>query len=412
MSKVTTAIFYNSYKQKADGNCPVSLRVTFQRKQKYYPTVFEFTPDEWEKMNGERPRGKLKEYAIRLTTLEKRARDIIDTLQPFTWQQFENRWNERYFLYTVKAGLEQHAIYLRQIDQIGTAVTYECAMGSIERFSPNLKFADLTPDMLNKYETWMLAQGRSVTTISMYVRSIRAVYNRAIKTGVVPANLYPFGRGKYEIPTGRNIKKALAMADIAQIFNYQSDNETTSRMKDYWIFLYLCNGMNVKDFCRLKYKDIHSDTLTYIRAKTARTKREIEPIRVPLLDEAKVIINRCGNPNRSPETYIFPILSKGITAVRERELIQLITHLINEHLRKVAESIGIEKLTTYTARHSFATIMKRSGVSVEFISESLGHTDTKTTQNYLAGFEDEEKRKRAQVLVPKPTPVLKIAKVS
>lgn len=150
----------------------------------------------------------------------------------------------------------------------------------------------------------------------------------------------------------------------------------------------------------LKYKQIHGDKLVFVRAKTARTKRKVEEIEVPLLEDIKRIISKWGQPKKSPETHIFPILKEGLTAERQRDLIQLITHLVNNHLKTIAQDLGLDKLTTYTARHSFATVLKRSGASTEYIGEALGHANVKTTQNYLAGFEDEEKRKWAQVLLP------------
>jgi site-specific recombinase XerD len=56
-------------------------------------------------------------------------------------------------------------------------------------------------------------------------------------------------------------------------------------------------------------------------------------------------------------------------------------------------------LTTYVARHSFATILKRSGAPTEFISESLGHKDLRTTENYLDGFENATKQHFAKALL-------------
>lgn len=90
---------------------------------------------------------------------------------------------------------------------------------------------------------------------------------------------------------------------------------------------------------------------------------------------------------------------KGLTPTRERQLIQQLTQVINCHLKTIAEELEIQKdLTTYAARHSFATVLKRSGVSTEFISEALGHNNLRTTQSYLAGFEDESKRETIKAL--------------
>jgi integrase len=118
-----------------------------------------------------------------------------------------------------------------------------------------------------------------------------------------------------------------------------------------------------------------------------------------LVDDAKQIIERWGNRRIDGSTYIFPVLTKGLSAVRERQLIQQLTGVINDHMKIIAKHLGIEStLTTYVARHSFSTILQRSGASTEFISEALGHSNVKTTQNYLAGFEDESKKETVKAL--------------
>ncbi|MBD0331682.1 MAG: tyrosine-type recombinase/integrase [Chitinophagaceae bacterium] len=164
--------------------------------------------------------------------------------------------------------------------------------------------------------------------------------------------------------------------------------------------MYFCGGINVKDMCLLKYKNVQDGVLIFERAKTIRTKRKVEPIRVPLLDEARAIIEKWDNEPVSNDTFIFPVLTNGLTAERERQLIQQLTHVINDHMKAIAKAAGINgDVTTYAARHSFATVLKRSGASTEFISEALGHSNLKTTQSYLASFEDERKREVAEALI-------------
>jgi integrase len=170
-------------------------------------------------------------------------------------------------------------------------------------------------------------------------------------------------------------------------------------MLDYWIFIYFCNGLNVKDMAKLRYKNMQGDFLHFLRSKTEFTKNTTEEIRVPLNDVAKAIIKKYGNKAINQDAYIFPILQPGITAQREYELIQQATGLINDHMKLVAAELGINaKVTTYVARHSFSTVLKRSGASIEYISEALGHSDIKTTQNYLASFEDDTKKQTNSVL--------------
>jgi len=78
----------------------------------------------------------------------------------------------------------------------------------------------ITPVFLNQYEAWMLNNGRSTTTVGIYLRSLRTIYNKGIEAGIVDKESYPFKKGKYQIPAGRNIKKALTIGEIQKIFEY------------------------------------------------------------------------------------------------------------------------------------------------------------------------------------------------
>lgn len=399
-SSATTAIFIDQYHPRANGKCAVSIRVTFDRKKKYYPTPYALSPDEYQKVMGEKPRSPFKEIRMKLNSIEEKAVEIIAGLPVFTWAAFERNYlTNRAAKDSLEAAFTNYAEKLREEGRIGTAVSYECAQRSLLSFTPDVRFADVTPDYLRKYEQWMLGHGNSITTVGIYLRSLRSIFNNAIADGLLTKEFYPFGKRKYEIPTGKNIKKALTMDDISKIYYHQLPAGSNAEMcRDYWLFLYLCNGVNVKDMCLFKYFFIQGDVLSFNRAKTIRTRRQVEPIRVMLNDDIRAIIKKWGNTPK-PENYIFPILKDGITPKRQHQLIQQITGVINDHMKIIAADLGIDQpVTTYAARHSFATILQRSGVNISFISEAIGHSNVKTTQQYLAGFEDEAKRETMKAL--------------
>ncbi len=400
--KTTTALIIDKRRLKQDNTYPVKLRITFDRKQKYYSTAFNLTEKEFLCiMYGKRLTTNEKNLKAGIQAYENKATDIIKNLLLFTWKAFEKQYlTNRGAKDSLNFVFTECATELRKAGRIGTAVSYECAQSSLNKFSPDARFADVTPTFLNNYEKWMLKQGNSVTSISIYVRSLRTLFNNAIDEGLLTKQLYPFGKKKYEIPTSNNVKKALSLKDIAAIYYHKPEPETYSDMaKDYWLFMYLCNGINVKDMCLLKYESIKGEVLEFERAKTIHTKRKVEPIRISLVDDAKDIIKKWGNKAIDPKTYIFPILTHGITPERERHLIQLLTRVINNHMKAIAKDLQItSNVTTYAARHSFATILQRSGASTEFICEALGHSNVRTTQNYLAGFEDEKKKETVKAL--------------
>lgn len=401
MTNAKTATVLDTRRAKGNGIYPVKLRITFERKQVYYLTPYDLSKEDFEKvMFGKRLNEGEKKLKKKITAFENKAIGIIEALPAFTFKAFEKHYyTNRGTKGTLNEAFATYAAELREAGRIGTAVSYECAQNSLNQFSPGAKFADATPDFLRKYERWMLVNGNSVTTVGIYLRSLRTLFNNAIADGLLTKDYYPFGKKRYEIPTGNNIKKALSLKEIGSIFHFQAMPGTMARAKDYWIFMYLCNGINVKDMSLLKYENINGEVIEFIRAKTARTKRHVEPIRVNLTDELKAIIEKWGNKKQDGTTFIFPILEKGLTPARERQLIQQLTQVINSHMKDIAESLGIKKeVTTYFARHSFATVLQRSGVSTSFISEALGHSNIKTTQSYLAGFEDESKKETLKAL--------------
>ena len=397
----TTAIYFNKWVPNKEGKCPLSLKVTYNRKRRYYSTEYALTPDEYEKVIVDKPKGVFKDIANDLHNEETKALGIIRQLPMFTFEAFEKRYISNMGANdTLKNAYAVKIQGLKENSRVGTAVTYECAIASLEKFHPGATFANVTNNFLHKYETWMTAKGNSKTTVSIYVRTLRSIFNDAISEGLISKDLYPFGRRKYEVPTGRNIKKALNIEEIAMIFNYQAAPGSEEMARDYWLFLYLANGMNVKDMALLKYGNIKGDYIEYQRAKTRNTKRDYEPIQVYLLPQLQHIIAKHGLKRKGFEDYIFPILEKNQTPERQNELIKLKVRFINDWMKKIAKNLGIEKdVTTYFARHSFATVLKRSGLSKEFIGDSLGHSDGTTTERYLGSFEDSRKKDAAEALV-------------
>jgi integrase len=231
----------------------------------------------------------------------------------------------------------------------------------------------------------------------MYARGIRTVINFARKNGIIKESQYPFGIDKYEIPTGESRKLALTLQQIGKIVNFSDGAETTKLYRDLWFFSYLANGINFNDMLRLKYINIMDGEICWYRQKTINTRRNKKYIQAYLTPEMKDIIKRWGNKPDS-DNYIFPFLKNGMTPEREKQVISDIVRRVNRKMKYIGIQTGTGRISTYTARHSFATILKRSGANVSYISESLGHSDIKTTENYLARFEQSERAKNAAFL--------------
>jgi len=401
--KPTFQVVLDDRRKKSDGSYPLKLRVTYDRKRKYYNTGFNLTQEEFSKL----PSSKLlhlKDIKGQVKVLESKSEKIYREMDDFTFMEFEKllfHKVEEVKPTDVYSILNEYIIKLKGEDRISTAQSYECALNSLKKFKTRLVFEEITPEFLNKYEKFMLANNRSSTTVGIYLRSLRTIFNQAIEAGLVKEELYPFKKSKFQIPAGQNIKKALTILEIEKIFKYPTVLKSSEdKAKDFWIFSYLCNGLNLKDICQLRYKDLDGDTLTVIRAKTRlSTKSRQKPIRIYLTDDAKLIITKWSQPEIQPSTHIFPILADGISALRERELVQYFNALINKYMKRIGKTLGFLKpVTTYTARHSFSTVLKRSGAPLEYISESLGHSSFQTTENYLDSFENESRKQYSNLL--------------
>lgn len=400
---IKTSLFHDTRRAKANGKYPVKLCVNSGHKAKYYATSIDMIVADFDKLNSKRTMQEITDIRNELHSQEARAKAIIQSLKPFTFNAFEKKLSQKpiegdLFEVSFKKQIQK----LKKEKRIGTACSYESCFNSLKTFSANLSFHDITSEFLLEYENWMISKGRSKTSVGIYLRALRSIYNEAISEGHILRDSYPFGRKKYQIPAGRNIKKALSLSEIGKIYYYEPEalHESEAKAKDFWLFSYFANGINMKDIALLKYKNIQDGYIIFERAKTLRsTRSNSKPISIYITEDLQKIIERQANTAVSLDTLVFPIIDPCADAVKQRSQIQQFIKVTNKWMRRIAKKTEIEKnVTTYTARHSFSTVLKRSGASTEFISEALGHTDIKTTESYLDSFENDIKRTFAEKL--------------
>jgi len=224
----------------------------------------------------------------------------------------------------------------------------------------------------------------------MYLRALRTVFNTAIAEKEITNENYPFGKRMYQVPAVKSVKKALTKAELKTLMQAEAKTPEQIKARDFWFFSYICNGMNIKDIALLKYEDLQEGRIIFYRAKTINTaKNDLRPVVVHLTDYAKSIIEKYGNENKAPKQLIFSILNEQQTEKQKFTAVKNFTRFINQNLKKLAKDNNITaEISTYWARHSFATIAIRSGLSMEFVSDALNHSNMNTTQGYFAGFED------------------------
>jgi integrase len=413
LTKPTANIFFDTRtKIKKSGKHPVKLTVYYLGVKRRYKLPQYLTKDEWKKLNSPRLRdAKLKDEKIKLDSytgvrFENALKQIED---PFTFEKFQ----DVYFNHDKTQLLNKnvYALFNKVISErekagkVGTASVYRSALNSIKKFRSKLNFNQITPEFLRGYEAYMKKEELSMTYISINLRHLRAVYNTAIHEGIIKNYDYPFSQSrndkKYKIKKGSNKNIALTTDELKRLRQYQPETDAQLNAFLFWWFSFYCNGMNVKDICQLQHKHIKGDTIEYIRAKTIETETEINPIHFKLNKSISSIIERLGNQDDSPDAYMFTILNHGDSAQMIRKKVQNLTRVINTHMKKIS-NVKLEfgkDITTYTARHSYATYMYRTGSSIEEISESLGHASIETTQRYLASFDEVVLQKQSDKLL-------------
>lgn len=410
-------LFLDTRRELRSHKYPVKLRVftPFPRKQKLYQTKFEYTEKEFQSIWGTtKPREESKPKRVELQAMLDQAEEVASKLKPFSFETFEKaiyqrKGDDTNVFYHYQLAIKRY----KENRQYGTASNYDLSVKAIKNFLVNkdlnkqkkedssiqepetepdfLLFREITPSWLTRFENYLLEQKRSYTTVGIYLRPLRAIFNSAISEKIIEPTLYPFGRKRYEIPKPSVVKKALSKEQLKILFEAITQTDSQRIAKEYWFFLYNCAGLNIKDMLSLKYKNLQDNKLVYIREKTKRTsKANLMPVVVHLNEFSTEFIKKYGSIKNAPEDYIFDIYKPEMNEMEKFKKSGLFTRVLNENIKKLANANGLpDELSSYWSRHSFATLAIRSGASLEQISQALNHHDVSTTKSYFAGFEDE-----------------------
>lgn len=404
MNASSNIVLYTT-RLKKNSKYPVKLRIVYHRDHRDYKTGIDLSEQDFNEAMNSKPKKQYRETAAALIALKDKANRIIKELPHFTFNKFESLfYNHHKDASDIFPFFEDYISNLEKEDRIKTAVAYRTAMNALKKYHPGkLNLYDITPQFLQKFHKDKLNAGMSPTTVGIYIRTLRTIYNYCINNGVIKKDEnYPFGRGKYIIPAGRNIKKALSLEEIGKIARYNSIPGTfTDRAKDFWMLSYYLGGINFKDILLLRNKNIDGDMLRYVREKTKKTAQGNQiAISTYICEEAKTIIDKWRSMNDQKEDYLFPFLEKGDASKEQYAKIDQFIQNTNKNLKRICKELKIEKnVTTYFSRHSAATVLKRSGASISQIQELLGHSSSAVTQKYLDSFEDETKKELSKSLL-------------
>lgn len=280
---------------------------------------------------------------------------------------------------------------LREEGRYSTAHVYKNALFSFSVFcgTCNVSFRQITRESLRLYGQYLYENGLKLNTISTYMRMLRSIYNRGVEAGNAPFVPRLF----HEAYTGIDVcqKRALTAAELHRLLFDDPRSERLRRIQDIASLLFQLCGMSFADLAHLEKSALENNILRYNRIKTKT------PMSVEVLDSAMVKIDRLRSVRKSQPgcpDYLLDILCgdksrKDEKAYREY---QSALRWFNNSLKELARALHLKSpVTSYTLRHSWATIAKYRGVSIEMICEALGHKSIKTTQTYLKGFGLEER---------------------
>ena len=257
-------------------------------------------------------------------------------------------------------------------------VKYQTSLRSFDRFldGRHLTLEEMDVALMSSYEKYLKQRGLCPNTTSFYMRNLRSIYNQAVINGLTHQR-NPFAR----VYTGvaKTVKRAIQADDVQKIRTIPLPAGSAAALsRDLFLFsLYTC-GMSLIDIAHLKKTDIQGRYLSYNRQKTGQLIRiRWEPCMQQLVDKYAI-----------PESpYLFPIIARP--GVEEMRQYQNMIHLVNHHLKKLGKQLELSsKLTSYVARHSWASIAMSRHVPVAAISEAMGHTSERTTRIYLKLFEN------------------------
>lgn len=291
---------------------------------------------------------------------------------------------------TIAEGFKEEIERLESLGKINSANKHRYALQVLAGYKPtSMQLSAIDMEYLKGLELYLRQRGNKDNSIATRFAIFKAIYNKAIKENRISVKQNPFSVYQVGSLWSATRKRAINKQDIQHLAKldipHNRAHEYKRLARDLFLFSYYSAGMNFGDIARLHYMDIVNGRVYYTRHKTQKL------ISFQLIDKALEIIEKYSRPQQSQEDYIFPILDKTLHRTPQQIFNRLhkVLQKINRELKALGDEIGLAiPLTTYVARHTYATVLKRSGVSVALISESLGHSDISTTQIYLDSFEN------------------------
>ncbi|HJB72031.1 site-specific integrase [Barnesiella sp. An22] len=266
---------------------------------------------------------------------------------------------------------------LRSLGRIRSCEAMQSTLHSFRKFRGeiDISFTKLDKDVIEQYEAYLRNRGLSRNTTSFYMRNFRSAYRTAVEEGITN-DVHPFCK----VYTGvdKTTKRAITIDDIRRIKYLNTSNRPALDFaKDILLFSFYTRGMSFVDMAYLRKKDIANGYITYYRKKTG------QQLSVELVPDILDIISKYHNETQ----YLLPLILVENGTERKQYRNQMMK--INRNLKKIGKMINLSvPLSTYVARHAWATIARDKGISLSVISKGLGHDSEITTQIYLDSLQN------------------------
>lgn len=277
---------------------------------------------------------------------------------------------------------------LKKEDKINSARLFQETLNFLIKATKHkaLPFSMINVKMLNRLETtYMKVPNNHYNGLSVHLRCIRNIYNKAISDNIVPESTYPFRRSshdkdKYKIKTEKTKKRAISKDLIIELeeFAQNTENQILKKHIKIFLFSFYMRGMNFTDIAKLKKSSVINDT--YLQFRRSKTKREFV---IKIGEKAWNILHYFEFSNKLNSDYLFPIIKHETSELVTKD-IRNGTQNTNKYLKQISRELKLSiNLTTYVSRHSWATIADKAGIDRHIISKGLGHADLQTTNIYI-----------------------------
>jgi site-specific recombinase XerD len=280
---------------------------------------------------------------------------------------------------SVFAFFRQQIVKKEQMQCIGTKSNYVSAANRFMEFRGNedLTFSQMTSEMMEMYQAWLWNRGVGQNTVAFYLRTLRTLYNKAVEAGQAPPNdIF----SHVQTANVRTAKRAITVKEIRKIEKLDLPRGfSLDKARDLFLISFYLRGMAFVDMAFLKKTDLKCSMVNYNRRKTHQN------LNIEWMKPMQTIIDKYAEQTKD-SPYLLPILtgkeSSPYTAYRKVE------HNTNYNLKKIGEMVGLKiPLTTYVARHTWASIALHMNIPIATISEGMGHNSFKTTQIYLQSLD-------------------------